>query len=159
MKTLGDRIREIREQKNMSQQELAAKSGISQATISDLEGNKQESTRKIFEIAQALGVPVAALAPTGQTALESSASTFVEPPADDGQQIDIEQAMAVAEGIMLSAGLDPRNLAELRELLRECFEEPQIVSNPQSEADARRNSTRSAFSRFLKTLSVQDAGK
>lgn len=41
---MGYRIKEIRKQKNMSQEELAAKSGVSRTTISALENDSSKET-------------------------------------------------------------------------------------------------------------------
>ena len=52
------RIREIREQACLTQEELAAKSGVSRATIWALEcgENKVTTTKTLLNIATALGV-------------------------------------------------------------------------------------------------------
>ena len=42
---MGFRVREIREQKNMTQEELEAKSGISRQTISAIENGKAEDVK------------------------------------------------------------------------------------------------------------------
>lgn len=51
-------LKEMREQKNISQAELAKKSGISQQLISVLETGTQKSTstEKVAKLADALGV-------------------------------------------------------------------------------------------------------
>jgi transcriptional regulator with XRE-family HTH domain len=51
------RLRELRERAALSQEDLAGKSGVSRATIADLEGDKRParpSTRR--KLAEALGV-------------------------------------------------------------------------------------------------------
>ena len=52
------RIREIREQAGLTQEELSIKSGVSRATIWALEcgDNKVTTTKTLFNIATALGV-------------------------------------------------------------------------------------------------------
>ena len=52
------RIREIREQAGITQEELSAKSGVSRATIWALEcgENKVTTTKTLLSIAMALGV-------------------------------------------------------------------------------------------------------
>lgn len=57
---MGYRIREIREQQKMSQEELAQKSGVSRTTISNLENNTDRTTMisTLQKIARALGVSV-----------------------------------------------------------------------------------------------------
>lgn len=54
------RIRELREQKGMTQSELSRKSGVTRATIWKLETQNNEitTTLTLSRIAKALGVPV-----------------------------------------------------------------------------------------------------
>lgn len=57
--TTGFRIKEIRENKNMTQQELAEKSNVSRSIISELETGKRtvSKTDTLLRIARTLGVP------------------------------------------------------------------------------------------------------
>lgn len=57
---MGYRIKEIREQKGMSQSELSDKSGVTRATIWKLETGEDEVTtsKTLLKIAEALGVTV-----------------------------------------------------------------------------------------------------
>ena len=56
MKTLGDRIRELREQNDLSLRELAAKLGVSASFISDIElGRRNPSDERIRQLARLLG--------------------------------------------------------------------------------------------------------
>ena len=57
---MKNRLREIREQKGISQEELSEKSGVSRTTISELETEKKEVTTNITleKIANALGEKV-----------------------------------------------------------------------------------------------------
>lgn len=57
---MKNRLREIREEKGMSQEELSDKSGVSRTTISELETDKKEVTTNITleKIANALGEKV-----------------------------------------------------------------------------------------------------
>lgn len=57
---MGYKIRDIREQKKMSQEELSQKSGVSRTTISNLENNidKTAMTSTLVKIANALDVTV-----------------------------------------------------------------------------------------------------
>lgn len=55
MKTLGQRVREARTEKGMSQQELAKAVGVKYQTIQDLETGKSQGSKHIVAIAQALG--------------------------------------------------------------------------------------------------------
>lgn len=68
---------------------------------------------------------------------------------------DLDDAIALAEGAMLSAGLDPALLPKLRELLHECLEVPVVSSTPQSALESRRNLTRAAVSKFLRQHDAQ----
>lgn len=57
---MGYKIKEIREQKDMTQEELAEKSGVSRVTISGLENGTDRNTtsKTLIRIASALGVTV-----------------------------------------------------------------------------------------------------
>lgn len=48
--TIGDRLREAREQRFMTQSELSAKAGIQISTISRIENNRQESRPRLSTI-------------------------------------------------------------------------------------------------------------
>lgn len=60
---MGYKIKEFRENLNMTQEELAEKSGISRATISMLENNaaKETLTSTLIALANALGTTVSDL--------------------------------------------------------------------------------------------------
>lgn len=57
---MKNRLKEVRENKGISQEELSEKSGISRTTISELETEKKEVTTNITleKIAEALGEKV-----------------------------------------------------------------------------------------------------
>lgn len=57
---MGYKIKEVRKRLNISQVDLAAKSGVSRTTISKLETNREAVTMTdtLLRIAQALGVSV-----------------------------------------------------------------------------------------------------
>jgi len=63
MNGIGERIRALRENRGWSQSALARYAGISQPVIFALESGEQQTTRKLPDIARALGVPVSALDP------------------------------------------------------------------------------------------------
>ena len=59
MTTPGERIRDIREKKKMTQDRLAEAAGISKGFLSDVENNKRNiSARTLLQIANALGASV-----------------------------------------------------------------------------------------------------
>ena len=60
---MGYRIKEVREQKKMTQEQLAEKSGVSRTTISGLENGKERTTttKTLMNIARALGVSIDSL--------------------------------------------------------------------------------------------------
>jgi len=54
---VGKKIKEIRKQKSLSQEELAFRSGLHRTYISDIErGSRNVSVKNIEKIARALGV-------------------------------------------------------------------------------------------------------
>jgi len=57
---MGFKIKEVRESKHMTQEELSEKSGVSRTTISSLENNtvKNTSTKTLLRIANALETTV-----------------------------------------------------------------------------------------------------
>lgn len=57
---MGYRVQQLREEAGMSREELAAKSGVSRATIWALESNSDRNTtsKTLSRIARALGVSV-----------------------------------------------------------------------------------------------------
>lgn len=57
---MGYRIKEAREKQNMTQEELAEKSGISRTIISRLEGGRPTTTtsKTLLKLAKALGTTV-----------------------------------------------------------------------------------------------------
>lgn len=63
MKTLGERIRELREEKDLSLRELATTIGVSAAFMSDVElGRRYPSDKHLASIARALGTTMEDLA-------------------------------------------------------------------------------------------------
>ena len=57
---MGNKLSEYRKRKNMTQEELSIKSGVSRKTISDLEGSVEKNTtsKTLLRIAQALDATV-----------------------------------------------------------------------------------------------------
>ena len=59
LKKFGERLRELRKQKDLSQEEIALKSGLHRTYVSDVErGSRNVSLKNIEKIAMALGVSV-----------------------------------------------------------------------------------------------------
>jgi len=57
--TVGDRIREIREELELTQDQLASHAGLSKGFLSDVENNKRNlSSRNLLSIANAVGTSV-----------------------------------------------------------------------------------------------------
>lgn len=58
----GNRIRAIRKEKNLSQEELAALANIDRSYMGHIErGEKNVTLTKIYQIADALGIPATTL--------------------------------------------------------------------------------------------------
>lgn len=57
---MGYKLKEIRESKHMTQEELANKSGISRVTISAMENGveRNTTTKTLVKLAEALGVTI-----------------------------------------------------------------------------------------------------
>ena len=56
LETVGSRLKKARKYAGLTQVELAKKSGSKQGAISDLESGRNESSTKLVEMAQAMGV-------------------------------------------------------------------------------------------------------
>ncbi len=80
MATTGDRIREIRERKNMTQDQLAEKAKLSKGFLSDVENNKKNiSSQFLLKIANALGASVDYLL-KGETKEKTQHEPVIIPP-------------------------------------------------------------------------------
>lgn len=60
-KKLGERIEELRKQKGITQEELAAKAGLHRAYFWDIENGRNISIKTAYKIARALGVTLSQL--------------------------------------------------------------------------------------------------
>lgn len=59
MATIGDRIKDIRTRKGMTQDQLCEKAHISKGFLSDIENNKRNvGSQKLLEVANALGASI-----------------------------------------------------------------------------------------------------
>jgi transcriptional regulator with XRE-family HTH domain len=97
MSTYGERLREARKEARLRQKDLAAKTGLSQTTISDAERGRNSGSGATAKIAAALGVEPLWLAdgrgpkrrdedaatPAGQQEEEQITITDAVPPPDD----------------------------------------------------------------------------
>ncbi len=80
MATVGDRIREIREELRITQDQLAERSGLSKGFLSDVENNKRNiGSQNLLKIANVLGASVDYLL-RGEVTEPSSTEPVVIPP-------------------------------------------------------------------------------
>lgn len=56
MHTMGTRLKNERERRNLTQRELARKAGVSPTTVADIESGRSHATTKLINIAKALNV-------------------------------------------------------------------------------------------------------
>lgn len=82
MDSVGSRIRALREARKLSQSALARMAKVSQPVIAELESGLQASSKKLPEIAAALGVNVSDLDERYQPAAFRPAPTFFSPDAN-----------------------------------------------------------------------------
>lgn len=79
--TVGDRIREIREDLGLTQDQLAARAGVSKGFLSDVENNKRNlSSRNLLSIATAVGTSVDYLLRGARAEMVVSQDPIVIPP-------------------------------------------------------------------------------
>lgn len=71
MSTLGERLRQARENKNLTQQEVAERAGMSQPTYYKIESGKTKRTTYLNDLARVLGVNPEWLA-TGQGSMQTN---------------------------------------------------------------------------------------
>ncbi|MFN7995275.1 MAG: helix-turn-helix transcriptional regulator [Bryobacteraceae bacterium] len=80
MPTVGDRIREIREERRMNQDQLAERAGLSKGFLSDVENNKRNiGSQNLLKLANVLGASVDYLL-RGEVSEATNAEPIVIPP-------------------------------------------------------------------------------
>ncbi len=153
--SMNERLRLAREKRGYRYaKDAAAALGINYPTYAGHENGTRGIKRKdVARYAKFFGVTVPWLEHgVGDENIEAdaqqSAPKALHP--EKGGGVDVEQAVAVVEGALLSAGLNPEFLVELRSLLRECLQEPLVLENPESQTDSRRTLAKSVVSQFLK---------
>lgn len=94
--TIGDRVAQLRRQHPLTQEELAARSGLSVEIIRKLEQNERTSARMttVHRLAQALGVPTSNL--MGDA---TQATTRREPDEDDLGLLEVRRVLTPARGL------------------------------------------------------------
>jgi transcriptional regulator with XRE-family HTH domain len=97
MESMGTKIRKLREARGMSQSALAAAARVSQPVIAELEAGNQLSSKKLPEIARALGVDVTQLD-------ERYSGVYTAPPplfAATGQKLPVYTAAEGGNGHLI----------------------------------------------------------
>jgi transcriptional regulator with XRE-family HTH domain len=102
MPTVGDRVREVRQAKKLTQDQLAEKTGMSKGFISDLEnGNRNVSSEYLLRIANTLGASVDYLLKGDVDTAESAKAPVVIPPelsaAAERMQLTYSQTLELLE--------------------------------------------------------------
>lgn len=77
MSSIGERIRQVRKERRMTQVELSKLANVSQTTLSQLEGGRNDSSKELPSIAKALGVDVYWLQ-TGETGLPAKVQNILD---------------------------------------------------------------------------------
>lgn len=104
MKTLGQRIRELREKKDLSLRELAKKLDVSAAFLSDVELGRRYPSDKVFaELAHKLG-----------TTIEELRQHDTRPPVEDLKRMtESNPAYGIALRRVLDSEVSPEDLMRL----------------------------------------------
>jgi transcriptional regulator with XRE-family HTH domain len=84
-KHIGRNISRIRELRGMKQEILAEAIGISQQTISSIEGSEEIDTKRLVEIAKVLGVTVEAIENFSEESVFNFFNNFYDNSASNGQ--------------------------------------------------------------------------
>jgi len=104
MKTLGKKIRELREEKDLSLRELARKLGVTAAFLSDIElGRRYPSDKVLSDMAKELG-----------TSLENLRSHDTRAPVDDLRRLASSNPLyGIAFRKVIDKGITPEQLLRL----------------------------------------------
>jgi transcriptional regulator with XRE-family HTH domain len=97
MPTVGDRIREIREEMQMNQDQLAERASLSKGFLSDIENNKRNiGSENLLKIANVLGASVDYLL-RGEIAESGSTEPVVIPPelSQAAEELELSYAATV----------------------------------------------------------------
>ena len=84
-KHIGRNISRIRELKGMKQEILAEAIGVSQQTVSSIEGSEEVDNKRLVEIAKALGVTVEAIENFSEESVFNFFNNFYDNSASNGQ--------------------------------------------------------------------------
>ena len=84
-KHIGRNISRIRELKGMKQETLAIAIGVSQQSVSNIEGSETIEEEKLSEVAEALGVSVEAIKNFSEEAMINYFNNFYDNSASNGQ--------------------------------------------------------------------------
>ncbi|PAM94147.1 transcriptional regulator [Flavobacterium sp. IR1] len=84
-KNIGRNISRIRELRGMKQEALAEAMGVSQQTVSGIEGSYEIEEQRLAQIARALGVTVDALENFTEESIFNYFNTFYDNSANNGQ--------------------------------------------------------------------------
>ena len=104
MATTGDRIREIRETRGLTQDQLADQAGISKGFLSDVENNRRNiSSENLLKIGNVLGASIDYLL-RGETRPDTKTKPVVIPA--ELSQFSEEQGLAYAETLELLRAYD-----------------------------------------------------
>jgi transcriptional regulator with XRE-family HTH domain len=83
-KHIGRNISRIRELRGMKQEALAEAIGLSQQTVSSIEGSEEVETKKLVEIAKILGVTVEAIENFSEESVFNFFNNFYDNSANNG---------------------------------------------------------------------------
>jgi transcriptional regulator with XRE-family HTH domain len=98
MPSIGDRIREIREARTLTQDQLADRSGVSKGFLSDIENSKRNpSSEYVLKIANALGASIDYLLRGDEATQPSARGPVTIPPelADAAVKLSLTYAQTV----------------------------------------------------------------